>query len=130
MNFFSDALKKDPSFALAYTGLADANLMMYTEKKDRYWSERAVEAAKQAAQLNDKLPEVHAALGSAYSATGQTAQAIEEDKRALELAPNSDEAYRRGNAYKANGQKEQGPAGTPESGRPQPILLEQSGSPR
>ena len=106
MNFFSDALKKDPSFALAYTGLADANLMMYTEKKDRYWSERAVEAAKQAARLNDKLPEVHAALGSAYAATGQTAQAIVEDKRALELAPNSDEAYRRlGNAYRAAGQK-------------------------
>jgi serine/threonine protein kinase/tetratricopeptide (TPR) repeat protein len=108
MNFFNGALQKDPGFALAYTGLADANLMMYRQKKDKYWSERAVEAARKAAQLNGKLPEVHAALGSAYSATGQTVQAIEEDKRALELAPNSDEAYRRlGNAYKANGQKEQ-----------------------
>src|SRR6266850_1029601 len=108
MNFFSGALQKDPGFALAYTGLADANLMMYNQKKDKFWSEKAVEAAKQAARLNDKLPEVHAALGSAYSATGQTVQAIEEDKRALALAPNSDEAYRRlGNAYKANGQKEQ-----------------------
>ena len=108
MNFFNDALKKDPSFALAFTGLADANLMMYGEKKDKYWSERAVEAAKQAAKLNDKLPEVHAALGGAYAATGQTAQAIAEDKRALELAPNSDEAYRRlGNAYRAAGQKKE-----------------------
>ena len=108
MNFFNGALQKDPGFALAHTGLADANLMMYNQKKDKYWSERAVESARKAAQLNDKLPEVHAALGSAYSATGQTVQAIEEDKRALELAPNSDEAYRRlGNAYKANGQKEQ-----------------------
>jgi tetratricopeptide (TPR) repeat protein/TolB-like protein len=108
MNYFNGALQKDPGFALAYTGLADANLMMYEQKKDKYWSEKAVEAAKQAARLNDKLPEVHAALGSAYSATGQNVQAIAEHKRALELAPNSDEAYRRlGNAYKANGQKEQ-----------------------
>jgi tetratricopeptide (TPR) repeat protein/TolB-like protein len=108
MNFFNGALQKDPGFALAYTGLADANLMMYNQKKDKYWSEKAVESARKAARLNDKLPEVHAALGSAYSATGQTVQAIEEDKRALELAPNSDQAYRRlGNAYKANGQKEQ-----------------------
>jgi serine/threonine-protein kinase len=108
MNFFNGALQKDPGFALAYTGLADANLMMYKQRKDKYWSEKAVESARKAARLNDKLPEVHAALGSAYSATGQTVQAIEEDKRALELAPNSDEAYRRlGNAYKANGQKEQ-----------------------
>jgi serine/threonine protein kinase/tetratricopeptide (TPR) repeat protein len=107
MNFFNGALQKDPGFALAYTGLADANLMMYSQKKDKYWSERAVESARKAARLNDKLPEVHAALGSAYSAMGQSVQAIEENKRALALAPNSDEAYRRlGNAYKANGQKE------------------------
>ena len=108
MNYFNGALQKDPGFALAYTGLADANLMMYVEKKDKYWSEKAVEAAKQAARLNDKLPEVHFALGSAYAATGQTVQAIVEHKRGLELAPNSDEAYRRlGNAYKENGQKEE-----------------------
>jgi serine/threonine protein kinase/tetratricopeptide (TPR) repeat protein/TolB-like protein len=107
MNFFGGALQKDPGFALAYSGLADANLVMYGQKKDKYWSERAVEAAKKAAQLNDKLPEVHFALGSAYAVTGQTVQAIAEDKRALELSPNSDEAYRRlGNTYKANGQKD------------------------
>ena len=108
MNFFGDALQKDPGFALAYSGLADANLQMYGQKKDKYWSERAVDAAKKAAQLNDKLPEVHFALGSAYAVTGQTVQAIAEDKRALDLAPNSDEAYRRlGNAYIANGQKDE-----------------------
>jgi tetratricopeptide (TPR) repeat protein len=108
MNYFDAALQKDPGFALSYTGLADANLMMYVEKKDKYWSEKAIEAAKQAARLNDKLPEVHSALGSAYAATGQIVQAIAENKRALELAPNSDEAYRRlGNAYKGNGQKEE-----------------------
>ncbi len=95
MNFFEGALQKDPTFALAYSGLADANLLMYGQKKDKYWSERAVDAAKKAAQLNDKLPEVHFALGSAYAVTGQTVQAIAEDKRALELSPNSDEAYRR-----------------------------------
>ena len=108
MNFFEGALQKDRNFALAYSGLADANLLMYNQKKDKYWSEQAVDAAKKAAQLNDKLPEVHFALGSAYAVTGQTVQAIAEDKRALELAPNSDEAYRRlGNAYIANGQKDE-----------------------
>jgi serine/threonine protein kinase/tetratricopeptide (TPR) repeat protein/TolB-like protein len=108
MNFFEGALQKDTGFALAYSGLADANLAMYGQKKDKYWSERAVDAAKKAAQLNDKLPEVHFALGSAYASTGQTVQAIAEDKRALELSPNSDEAYRRlGNAYIASGQKDE-----------------------
>jgi len=108
IDYYNTALHKDPKFALAYTGLADASLRMYEENKDSFWIEKALNAAKQAQALNDKLPEVHLSLGSIYAATGQTAQAIAEVKRAQELAPNSDEAYRRlGNAYVAAGQNEQ-----------------------
>jgi eukaryotic-like serine/threonine-protein kinase len=108
IDYFSAALHKDPKFAKAYTGLADASLRMYMENKDSFWTEKALNAAKQAQALNDKLPEVHFSLGSVYTATGQTAQAITELKRAQELAPNSDEGYRRlGGAYLAAGQKEQ-----------------------
>ena len=107
IDLFEQAIKMDNSFALAYTGLSDASMLMYRERKDRFWQERGVAAAKQAARLNDKLPEVHFSLGSAYSATGQTTEAITELKRALELSPNSDEAYRRlGNAYADVGQKD------------------------
>jgi tetratricopeptide (TPR) repeat protein len=107
VDLFDEAIKKDPGFALAYTGMADASLLMYREKKDRFWSEKAIASAQQAERLNDKLPEVHFSLGTAYSATGQTTQAIAELKRGLELAPNSDEAYRRlGAAYQAIGQKD------------------------
>jgi serine/threonine protein kinase/tetratricopeptide (TPR) repeat protein/TolB-like protein len=108
MNYYNGALQKDPGFSLAYAGLADANLQMYFQKKDKFWSDKAIEAAKQAERLNSKLSEVHFTLGSVYAATGQTVQAITENKRALELAPNSDEAYRRlGNAYIANNQKDE-----------------------
>lgn len=107
IDLFDQAIKQDPGFALAYTGMADASLLMYREKKDRFWSEKAIASAQQAERLNDKLPEVHFSLGTAYSATGQTAQAISELKRGLELAPNSDEAYRRlGTAYQSIGQKD------------------------
>ena len=108
IDHFSTALRKDPKFALAYAGLADASLRMYEENRDSFWTEKALNAAKQAQALNDKLPEVHFSLGSAYAATGQLTQAISELKRAQELAPNSDEGYRRlGSAYLAAGQKEQ-----------------------
>jgi serine/threonine protein kinase/tetratricopeptide (TPR) repeat protein len=108
IDYFNVALRKDPKFALAYTGLADASLVMYGENKDSFWTEKALNAARQAQALNDGLPEVHFSLRSVYAATGQMAQAIVELKRAQELAPNSDESYRRlGTAYMDAGQTEQ-----------------------
>jgi tetratricopeptide (TPR) repeat protein/predicted Ser/Thr protein kinase len=107
IDYFNQSLKKDPNFALAYTGLANASLRMYTVKKDPSWAEKALTAARRAAELNNKLPEAHLTLGTVYSATGQNNQAIAELKRGQELAPNSDEAYRRlGGAYVAVGQKD------------------------
>ena len=104
LDFFDQALKNDRSFALAYAGIADASLRMYGIKKDSIWTQKALAAAQQAQQLNEKLPEVHSALGAVYSATGKYSEAIAELKRALALAPTSDEAYRRlGSAYLASG---------------------------
>ena len=108
IGYFEGAIKKDPSFALAYTGLADASLRMYREKKETQWADKALSASQQADRLNDNLAEVHTALGSVYSATGKSAEAIAELRRAIELAPNSDEGYRRlGDAYRTNGSKKE-----------------------
>jgi len=107
-DYYQNALNKDPSFALAYAGLADANLQMYRMTNQDLWATHAVGAAQQAQHLNDSLPEVHFSLGSVYYSTGKYPQAIAELNHALQLAPNSDEAYRRlGNAYLAAGQKDQ-----------------------
>ncbi len=104
LDYFEQALKADPKFALALTGVADASLRMYDSKKDNFWTQKALTAAQAAAQINDKLPEVHSALGSAYIATGKYAEAITQLKTAITLAPSSDEAYRRlGGAYLASG---------------------------
>jgi eukaryotic-like serine/threonine-protein kinase len=106
IGFFEQAVHKDSGFALAHAGIADASLLMYSEKKDSFWVERAKAAAMRARELDDKLPEVHYALGSVYSESGKNAEAVVVLRRALELAPNSDEAYRRlGGAYQALGRK-------------------------
>jgi serine/threonine protein kinase/Flp pilus assembly protein TadD len=102
---FEQAIDRDPNFALAYAGLADSSLRMYSASKESIWAQKATLSAQQAERLSNNLPEVHLALGSVYSATGKYTQAVTELKRALELAPNSDEAYRNlGDAYKAGGQ--------------------------
>jgi len=107
VGLYEQALKKDPNFALAYAGVADASLVMYHEKKDSFWSQKALAAAQQAERLNDNLPEVHFSLGNVYTASGKGAEAVSELKRALQLAPNSDDGYRGlGKAYLALGQKD------------------------
>ena len=94
LDYFDQALKADPKFALAYTGVAGASLRMNAIQKDSLWTQKALAAAQQARQLNDNLPEVHATLGSVYGATGKYSEAVAELNRALVLAPNSDEFYR------------------------------------
>ena len=104
MDLFNQALKEDPSFALAYTGIANASLRMQGIHKDSLWTQKALAAAQQAEVLNDRLPEVHSVLGAVYESIGRYAEAISELKRSLSLEPTSDEAYRRlGNAYLASG---------------------------
>lgn len=104
LDYFDQALKADPRFALAYTGLAEASLRMNVIKKDSFWTQKALAAAQQADQLNDKLPEVHATLGAVYRATGKYAESIAELRRAISLAPNSDQAYRElGDTYLRSG---------------------------
>jgi len=61
---FEDAIKIDPSFALPYTGLADA----YTYGADWYFPAievmpKAKAAAEKALQLDDSLAEAHTSLG-------------------------------------------------------------------
>ena len=104
LDYFEQALKDDPKFALAYTGVAQASLRMNTIKKDAFWTQKALAAAQQAQQINDQLPEVHYMLGAVYRATGKYSEAIAELTRAQTLAPNSDDVYRRlGSTYLVSG---------------------------
>ena len=108
LDYFQQAIEKDAGFALAYTGVADASLVMYANTKDSFWAQKATGAAQQAEQLKDSLPEVHFALGSVYQKTGKTSQAVAEINRGLKLAPNSEAGYiRLGTAYTDAGQQEE-----------------------
>jgi eukaryotic-like serine/threonine-protein kinase len=107
VELFEQACAKDPSFVLAWTGIADASLQVYRTRHDSFWAAKALDAAQRAASGGNDLPEVHFTLGSVYTATGKNAEAVDELKRALALEPNSDNGYLRlGRAYLATGQSE------------------------
>jgi TolB-like protein/Flp pilus assembly protein TadD len=61
IEYFQQAIAKDPSYALAYAGLADSHLLLGS-----YWVESindARTAALEAARLDPSLAEAHVALG-------------------------------------------------------------------
>lgn len=109
INYFNQALAKDPRFALAYAGIANASLLRYNVTKDAFWTQKAAGAAQQALRLDDSVPETHMTMGAVLTSTGRSQAAIGELNQALKLAPDSDEVYRRlGGAYLASGDKDQG----------------------
>jgi TolB-like protein/Tfp pilus assembly protein PilF/class 3 adenylate cyclase len=91
IDYFNQAIAKDPSYALAYSGLADSYLLLsvYGAASPRDSIPQAKAAAKKALNLDDTLPEAHASWArilSGYDFAFE--QAIAEFERAIKLNPN------------------------------------------
>jgi eukaryotic-like serine/threonine-protein kinase len=94
--FFDQAIAKDPSYAMAYAGLANN----YALQADFYYLPpevalpKAIAAARKAISLDDRLAEAHALLGmSILSEEWNWTQAEQEIQRALALDPNNAMAH-------------------------------------
>lgn len=85
---FEAALARDPRYAAAYAGVAEA-CAMYYEYYDRSekWLERAVETALMALAYDSSLPEASAALGLAYFNQGALQESLAACRRAIDLDP-------------------------------------------
>ena len=91
IEYFSEALEKDPNYALAYAGLADCYNLLgvfgYVPPRDAY--PRGKAAATKALELDEELAEAHASLARNKIAFGwDWSGARREFERALELNPN------------------------------------------
>jgi serine/threonine protein kinase/tetratricopeptide (TPR) repeat protein len=98
IEYFQQAIEKDPGYALAYAGLADsysalAGGWQYLPPSDTLPKAKA--AAMKALQLDDTLAEAHAALAYAAFFDWDWSSAQREFKRAIELNPNSALSHRR-----------------------------------
>jgi tetratricopeptide (TPR) repeat protein len=90
---FQEAIGRDPSYALPYSGLGSAYALKYEVTKDLQWLELARVNAKRAVDLAPDLAPVHFTLGQIESSTGQDEDAQRELTRALELDPGVIEAH-------------------------------------
>ncbi len=91
---FEQAIAKDPTYALAYSGLAgcDSWIFMYHEN-DMSHVEQAIAASLKAIELDPELAEAHVACGLAISLIERYDEAEAELQEAVRLNPKLFEAY-------------------------------------
>ena len=92
---FSEAIRLDPEYALAYVGLADAYALLghYGALDDQAVVAQAGPAVERALELNDRLGEAYASLGAVRFRQQDYAGAERAYKTALRLSPNYAPAY-------------------------------------
>jgi TolB-like protein/Tfp pilus assembly protein PilF len=97
IGLFDRAIAKDPSYALAYAGLADAYgiLASYDIAPASETLPKAKAAASQALSLDPDLAQAHAALALVHNAEWQWQDAEKELRRAIEINPGFATAYQR-----------------------------------
>jgi len=94
IDYFNHALEKDPSFALAYSGLADSHtlLVLYGDNPSEMIGART--AAEKALELDGTLAEAHTSLAAVKILHDwDWAGAEREFQRAIELNPNFAQAH-------------------------------------
>ena len=91
IEYFNQALDKDPSYAPAYAGLTDAYLILsqYGAASPADSFPQAIAAAKKAIELDDTLAEAHTSLACSLAYYDfDFEQSVKEFERAIELDPN------------------------------------------
>jgi serine/threonine protein kinase/Tfp pilus assembly protein PilF len=89
-DFFTQATDKDPNYALAYAGLADAYDLMseYGSVPPKEVKPQARAAAEKAVALDDGLAEAHTSLAASKADAWDWSGAEREFRRAIQLNPN------------------------------------------
>ena len=88
-HYFQQAVDSDPTYAAAYSGLADCNsgLTWHGFKSPADALPKAYAAARKAVEIDPQSAEAHASLGLVFSHSWNWAGAEAEFRRALELDP-------------------------------------------
>ena len=88
IEYFNQAIEKDPNFALAYSGLADAYVVPVLGMAPKDVMPKAKAAATRALDIDSTLAEAHTSLARVlHSYDWNWAEAEKEYKRAIELDP-------------------------------------------
>jgi eukaryotic-like serine/threonine-protein kinase len=91
IEYFNQAIEKDPSYALAHSGLADSYYLLASTAYGAFPSKEAFPRAKQAAlkalQIDETLAEAHSSLAGVLTNEWDWVAAEKEYKRSIQLNP-------------------------------------------
>lgn len=94
LKYFQQAIDRDPTYAMAYVGLADAYRAPVSERVPSEALAKSKAAAQKALQLDDTLADAHAVLGFIIFWYEWNWSAAESElKRAIELDPGNADAH-------------------------------------
>lgn len=96
VDYFNQAIEKDPSYALAYVGLADAYIVIsfFSVGSPQDTLPKAKAAARRALEIDDTLAEAHTAMAAVLmDYDWNLPESNREFERAIELNPNYANAH-------------------------------------
>ena len=85
IDYYRQALKLDPSYALAYSGMGDSYGQMFIDNQDELYSELSIQSSEKALSINKDLAEGYKARALISTYLGRISEAIDMNKRAIEL---------------------------------------------
>ena len=96
VGLFERAVAREPNFARARVGVAEALLWLATEGSIHFHDaeDRAYQELRRALALNDGIAEAHSVLAALYLGTDRYVECEREARRAMELNPSLADPYR------------------------------------
>ena len=92
IDYYHAAIAKEPGYALAFAGIAEAYDNVAYPLDNNEYKKRACDAAKRALELDDSLGEVHASIGACVD-SWDWSQRERQMRRAVELSPSYPAAH-------------------------------------
>lgn len=93
LGLFTEALRADPNYGLAYAGMASACRMKFLTTREQEWVDKAKEAVEMARRHGGGVAEVNVTAGLIERVSGKLDAAEHEFRKALALDPRNPEAY-------------------------------------